>query len=66
MVIVGGGGSWWPFRERTLARRLANAGTRYCSSKGKGELMMLDLFYVVIAVAFFALTWAFTKACDRL
>jgi len=28
--------------------------------------MMLDLFYVIIAVVFFAATWAFTKACDRL
>jgi len=28
--------------------------------------MMLDLAYVLIAVVFFALTWAFTKACDRL
>jgi len=28
--------------------------------------MMLDLFYGIIAVVFFAATWAFTKACDRL
>jgi len=28
--------------------------------------MMLDLFYGIIAVVFFAVTWAFTKACDRL
>jgi len=27
---------------------------------------MLDLFYGIIAVVFFALTWVFTKACDRL
>jgi len=27
---------------------------------------MLDLFYAIIAVVFFAVTWAFTKACDRL
>jgi len=27
---------------------------------------MLDLFYVVIALVFFLLCWAFTLACDRL
>lgn len=27
---------------------------------------MLDLFYVVVAIVVFAVTWAFTKACDRL
>ncbi len=27
---------------------------------------MLDLVYVLIALAFFLLCWLFTKACDRL
>jgi len=27
---------------------------------------MLDIFYVVIAVLFFVVSWAFTKACDKL
>lgn len=27
---------------------------------------MLDLFYIVIALLFFAACWAFTKVCDRL
>jgi hypothetical protein len=27
---------------------------------------MLDLFYIVLALLFFALCWFFTKACDRL
>jgi len=27
---------------------------------------MLDLFYVVIVIAFFALAWGFTKAAERL
>jgi len=27
---------------------------------------MLDIFYVLIGILFFALCWAFTKACDRL
>ena len=26
---------------------------------------MLDLFYVVIAVVFFAACWQLTKACDK-
>jgi len=27
---------------------------------------MLDIFYVIVAILFFAVTWAFTKACDKL
>jgi len=27
---------------------------------------MLDLAYILIALAFFLLCWLFTKACDRL
>jgi len=27
---------------------------------------MLDLFFVLIALLFFALAWGFTKTCDRL
>jgi len=27
---------------------------------------MLDAFYILIAIAFFALCWAFAKACERL
>jgi len=27
---------------------------------------MLDIFYVLIAILFFAVSWAFTKACDKL
>jgi hypothetical protein len=27
---------------------------------------MLDLFYVVIAVAFFVMLWGFTRASERL
>jgi len=27
---------------------------------------MLDILYVIIAILFFAASWAFTKACDRL
>ena len=30
------------------------------------EVIMLDLFYVAIVIAFFALLWGFTKAADRL
>jgi hypothetical protein len=28
--------------------------------------MMLDIFYVGVAILFFAGCWYFTKACDRL
>jgi len=28
--------------------------------------MLLDLFYVVVGLAFFAVCWLFTKACDHL
>jgi len=27
---------------------------------------MLDLFYVVVVIVFFALMWGFTKAAERL
>jgi len=27
---------------------------------------MLDLFYIAVALVFFAACWAFTRACDRL
>jgi len=27
---------------------------------------MLDLFYIVVTVAFFVVSWYFTKACDKL
>jgi len=27
---------------------------------------MLDIFYVIVAILFFVLSWAFTKACDKL
>jgi len=27
---------------------------------------MLDLFFVLVALLFFGLAWAFTRACDRL
>jgi len=27
---------------------------------------MLDLFFVLLTVAFFAAAWAFVKGCDRL
>jgi len=27
---------------------------------------MLDIFYVIVAILFFAVSWAFTKACDEL
>ena len=30
------------------------------------EVNMLDLLYIAIAIAFFALLWGFTKASDRL
>lgn len=30
------------------------------------EVIMLDLFYIAIAIAFFGLLWAFTKASERL
>jgi len=30
------------------------------------EVIMLDLFYVVVVIAFFALMWGFTKAAERL
>jgi hypothetical protein len=32
---------------------------------GIGELMLFDLFYVALAIAFFGLCWVFTKTCDR-
>jgi len=28
--------------------------------------MLLDLFYIAVALIFFALCWALTRACDRL
>lgn len=28
--------------------------------------MLLDLFYVFVGLAFFAVCWLFTKACDHL
>jgi hypothetical protein len=28
--------------------------------------MLLDILYVVIALAFFVVCWLFTKACDHL
>jgi len=28
--------------------------------------MLLDLFYVAVALAFFVVCWLFTKACDHL
>jgi hypothetical protein len=30
------------------------------------EVIMLDLFYVGLCVAFFVLLWAFTRASERL
>jgi hypothetical protein len=30
------------------------------------EVIMLDLFYVAMVIAFFVLLWGFTKAADRL
>jgi len=27
---------------------------------------MLDLFFVLLTILFFALSWAFVKGCDRL
>jgi hypothetical protein len=26
---------------------------------------MLDIFYVIVAIFFFVVSWAFTKACDK-
>jgi hypothetical protein len=34
-------------------------------SGNQGEAM-LDLFYVAVAILFFAGCWVFTKACDKL
>lgn len=30
------------------------------------RILMLDLFYIALALLFFVLCWFFTKACDRL
>ena len=30
------------------------------------EVIMLDLFYIAIAIAFFVLLWGFTRASERL
>jgi hypothetical protein len=30
------------------------------------RLKMLDLFYIVVTVGFFVVSWYFTKACDKL
>jgi hypothetical protein len=32
----------------------------------RGIGFMLDLFFVGVAVLFFAVSWYFTKACDKL
>jgi hypothetical protein len=40
--------------------------TSLCSGTYLGIAMLLDIFYVLIGLAFFALCWLFTKACDHL
>ena len=32
----------------------------------QGGFFSLDIFYVLIAILFFVVSWAFTKACDKL
>lgn len=32
----------------------------------RGQLSMLDLFYILSGLLFFALCWAFTALCEKL
>ena len=57
--------------EKKLARQLNKHGHQVLAADRsfghqEREGMMLDLFYGIIAVFFFAMTWVFTKVCDRL
>ncbi len=49
-------GSTFPDRKK----RGALVGVRY------GGRRMADIVFIVIAVVFFAVAWAYTRACDRL
>jgi hypothetical protein len=40
-------------------------GTRRALATHSGGLSMLDVLLVVIALAFFALSWAYTVACEK-
>jgi uncharacterized membrane protein YuzA (DUF378 family) len=40
--------------------------TSLCPRPYREIAMLLDIFYVLIGLAFFALCWLFTKACDHL
>ena len=49
------------------ARLMTSLGTWFYSEDGLDcEVPMIDILYILTAVVFFALCWAFTKACDRL
>jgi hypothetical protein len=46
---------------------MTSSGVRfYAGSVTRSEVNMLDLFYVLVVVVFFALMWGFTKAAERL
>jgi hypothetical protein len=49
----------WPVADGTTAPSML------CSSY-LWRAMLLDIFYVLIGLAFFVLCWLFTKACDHL
>jgi uncharacterized membrane protein YuzA (DUF378 family) len=40
--------------------------TSLCPRFYFGSVMLLDIFYILIGLAFFAVCWLFTKACDHL
>jgi hypothetical protein len=42
------------------------AGRRWHVACTSTRLPMTDIVYIAIAAAFFGLTWAYARACDRL
>jgi len=42
------------------------AGIVSRSSKSENIFMMLDLLFILIAVCFFLVSWAYVRGCDRL
>jgi hypothetical protein len=54
-----------------VADERKETGARSVEGRASGdvparEVNMLDLFYVAVVIAFFALIWGFTKSAERL